>query len=614
MARRCAACACLLPRYHAVVAAVTFLVLMIGSGVRTAPGLLTVQLEAATGWDRGVIGGAVALNTLLYGVLGPFVVAAIGALGVPRVVVASLLSLALGVGVSSEMAGATPALLYVMWGVLVGVGSAGVATVLGAVVADRWFVRRRSTVVGIFAAANAAGSLVFATPIAQVAVSFGWRAGVWLVGAVALALVPLVLALLVDRPEEVGLRRLGEAEEEAAAPQRVAAADDAEDAAAEPPQQDGAAAGASASPPACLVDASGGVAGGAAAPRLAAAARDAAPRPVAAGATPSAGPPPPAAPLPAAAPPSPSASAVRAAFAALAEGVRSRDFVLLALSFAVCGASSNGLILPHFVPAAVDAGLSEVRAAGMLTAMGVLDIFGTLGSGLLTERVDARVLLAGYYALRGTAREARARTNAANTSGAPLTAAPTVRPSPQRRAVAFLPTALRLQSQDAGLWPYAIIYGLDWIATVPPTKRLCDVLFPGRGERGAAQRLRNASRCATCPRPRLTARVPPRYTATYMRHAGSLFFGWCLAFHQIGAAVVAAAGGVARTRTGTYDVTFWSASAVCLATAAGMSLICANSLAAPTLEPASTDVPSAAADEATETAPPTPKGGAAAKA
>ena len=152
MARRCAACACLLPHYHVVVAAVTFLVLMIGAGVRAAPGLLTVQLEAATGWDRGVIGGAVALNTLLYGVLGPFVVAAIGVLGVPRVVVASLLSLALGVGVSSEMAGAsaTPALLYVMWGVLVGVGSAGVATVLGSVVADRWFVRRRSTVVGLF--------------------------------------------------------------------------------------------------------------------------------------------------------------------------------------------------------------------------------------------------------------------------------------------------------------------------------------------------------------------------------------------------------------------------------------------------------------------------------
>jgi hypothetical protein len=98
-----------------------------------------------------------------------------------------------------------------------------------------------------------------------------------------------------------------------------------------------------------------------------------------------------------------------------------------------------------------------------------------------------------------------------------------------------------------------------------------------------------------------------------MRHAGSLFFGWCLAFHQVGAAAVAAAGGVARARTGTYDETFWSASAVCLATAAGMGLIRANSLAAPPLAPAR-DVPSAAADEATEAAPPTPKGGATAEA
>jgi hypothetical protein len=150
---------------------------------------------------------------------------------------------------------------------------------------------------------------------------------------------------------------------------------------------------------------------------------------------------------------------------------------------------------------------------------------------------------------------------------------------------------------------------------VPPTKRLCDVLFPGRGER---QRLRSACGLPLVVLPSiagLSNRASPALLhRDALAHAGSLFFGWCLAFHQVGAAVVAAAGGVARARTGTYDVTFWCASAVCLATAAGMGFIRVNSLAAaPTLALAS-DVRSAAADEAAEAAPPTPKGGAAAVA
>ena len=417
--------------YHALVVFLTFAILIIASGVRSTPGILTVQLERETGWERGVISGAIAINTLLPGLLGPLVVVVISIVGLRRVVVTSLLCLGSGVALSSLMVSedAGPALLYVLWGLLVGVGSAGVATVLGAVVADAWFVERRSTVMGLFAASNAAGSLVFATPIAQVAVSFGWRASVWLMGAAALALVPLVLCCLADRPGDVGLTRYGEAPatEEADGAVRVVTR------------------------------------------------------------SPSATP----------------AGAVRTALAALVEGARNRDFCLLAVSFAVCGASTNGLILPHFVPAAVDAGLSQVRAAGMLTAMGALDVIGTLTSGVLTERFDARALLVVYYGLRGG-------------------------------ALVFLPTALRLPSQDAGMWPFAVVYGLDWIATVPPTKRLCDQLFPGRG---------------------------------------SLFFGWTLVLHQVGAAIVAAVGGAVRDRSGTYDNVFYASATLCLVTAAAVGCI-----------------------------------------
>ncbi|HEV2546615.1 MAG TPA: MFS transporter [Stellaceae bacterium] len=124
---------------------------------------------------------------------------------------------------------------------------------------------------------------------------------------------------------------------------------------------------------------------------------------------------------------------------ALGRGVVSRDFWLLSASFFVCGASTIGLIGTHFIAACVDHGLAEASAAGLLAAMGVCNFIGTTLSGWLSDRFDSRHLLFWYYALRGL-------------------------------SLLFLPYAF-----DFSLWGlslFGLFYGLDWIATVPPTVKL----------------------------------------------------------------------------------------------------------------------------------------------
>jgi MFS family permease len=184
---------------------------------------------------------------------------------------------------------------------------------------------------------------------------------------------------------------------------------------------------------------------------------------------------------------------VRTALAALAEGMRSRDFWLLAATFVICGASTNGLIGTHLVPAAHDHGIPEVRAASLLALMGVFDILGTTGAGWMSDRWSSRHLLAWYYALRGL-------------------------------SLLYLPYALG--GRDAGLWVFAVWYGLDWIATVPPTLRLATDAF------GAE-------------------RAP-------------IMFGWIAAGHQVGAAITAYAAGWIRTALGDYRLAFWGSGALCV--------------------------------------------------
>ena len=151
-----------------------------------------------------------------------------------------------------------------------------------------------------------------------------------------------------------------------------------------------------------------------------------------------------------------SESAARLAIRTLKESSRSRTFWFLVVSFWICGWSTNGLIGTHFIPAAHDHGMPPTTSAGLLALIGIFDIIGTVASGWLTDRVDSRYLLFTYYFLRGL-----------SLLVVPGLLAATVHPS---------------------LFVFIVFYGLDWVATVPPTVALCRQHF-GSGEGGHRLRL-----------------------------------------------------------------------------------------------------------------------------
>jgi sugar phosphate permease len=136
---------------------------------------------------------------------------------------------------------------------------------------------------------------------------------------------------------------------------------------------------------------------------------------------------------------SPAGNPVTVAFRALAVGMRSRDFWLIAAGYFACGATTNGLIGTHLIPACIDHGLSEVAGAGLLAATGVFALIGGTLSGWLSDRCDNRILLCCYYGFRGL-------------------------------ALLYLPFALDMSFY--GLTLFSMVYGLDWIAAAPPTVRL----------------------------------------------------------------------------------------------------------------------------------------------
>ena len=399
--------------YAWVVAGVTFLVLLIGAGIRATPGVLILPLEQEFGWTDSQISSAVAINILLYGLMGPFAVAIMERFGLRRTVCAALLLLAAGVALTMLMR--TPWQLRLLWGVVVGAGSGMVAMVLGATVAERWFVRHRGLVLGLLTASGATGQLVFLPLLAMIATRFGWRSVSAAVACCALALLPLVTLLLRDRPSDLGLPPFGGTFVE----QRT------------PPTHN-----------------------------------------------------------------QPTQNPAVRAVQALGLAIRSRDFWLLAGSFFVCGASTNGLIGTHLIAACGDHAIPAVRAAGLLAMMGVFDFFGTTGSGWLTDRYDSRRLLFWYYGLRGI-------------------------------SLIFLPFS---QYGVYGLSLFAVFYGLDWIATVPPTVRLAEQCF---GRENAA-----------------------------------LMFGWIACAHQLGGATAAWAAGSVRTVQGSYLPAFIAAGLVCMGAAA----------------------------------------------
>lgn len=185
-------------------------------------------------------------------------------------------------------------------------------------------------------------------------------------------------------------------------------------------------------------------------------------------------------------------SAFRRAVNGLTFAARHKAFWALAGAFAICGATTNGLIGVHFIPSAHEHGMSQTTAAGLLAAVGVFDIAGTVASGWLTDKFDPRILLALYYGFRGV-----------SLMLLPLLLSATVHPS---------------------MVLFVVIYGLDWVATVPPTATLCREIF---GEQG------------------------------------TIVFGWVFASHQVGAAIAALGAGVIRDSFGAYTYAWWAGAVLC---------------------------------------------------
>jgi MFS family permease len=405
------------PKIHRawIVAAVAFVASIGAAGFRATPGVLMVPLQDEFGWTRTTTSLAVSVNLILFGLTAPFAAALMDRFGIRRVVALALVLVAGGSGLTVFMTASWQLLLC--WGVLVGLGTGSMAMVFAATIAGRWFVRRRGLVLGVLTAGGAAGQLVFLPLLAWLAGRHGWRSASLTVAAAALAVVPLVVLVLRDRPSDVGLRPYGATGDEP--------------------------------------EAARGTGGGAA----------------------------------------------RTALTALRGAVRTRAFWLLSGGFFICGASTNGLVGTHFIPAAHDHGMPDTTAAGLLALVGVFDIAGTIVSGWLTDRMDSRRLLGWYYALRGL-------------------------------SLLVLPLLFAATPQPSML-VFVIFYGLDWVATVPPTITLAREVF------GPVQ--------------------------------GTVVFGWIFAAHQIGAAVAAGAAGAIRTSLGTYTLAWWGAGALCLF-AAAMSL------------------------------------------
>jgi len=195
-------------------------------------------------------------------------------------------------------------------------------------------------------------------------------------------------------------------------------------------------------------------------------------------------------PLPA--PPPANAPIMAAALGTLRDVAKTRTFWILFATFFICGASTNGLVQVHLIPMCMDYGIPQVQAAGLLAAMGIFDFFGTIFSGWLSDRYDNRWLLFWYYGLRGL-------------------------------SLLMLPFT---DFSFYGLSVFAMFYGLDWIATVPPTVRLT-------AQRFGAER-------------------------------ANLVFGWIFAGHQAGAAFAAFGAGLSRTLLATYLPAFFFAGALCV--------------------------------------------------
>ena len=397
------------PHYAWVIFVVAFITLLGAAGFRSTPAILIDPLREEFGWSRSIVGTAVSINVLLFGLMGPFAAALQLKYGLRRITIGALSVISLGALATTQMS--APWHLYLLWGAVVGTGSGCMATVFASTVASRWFVARRGLVTGALTAASASGQLVFLPLLTRLADNHGWRWVGITIALCALAVIPVVALFLRNSPSDIGLLPYG-------APADYVA-------------------------------------------------------------------------------PTPITRPISAALGALNDARHDGIFWLLWGSFFVCGLSTNGLIGTHFIPAAHDHGMGTTVAASLLALVGVFDVIGTILSGYLTDKYDPRKLLFFYYGLRGL-------------------------------SLFLLPSILFSTVRPSTL-VFVIFYGLDWIATVPPTLMLCRLVLG-----------------------------PERATVVY---------GWVFVGHQVGASIAALGAAVLRVKLGDYAVSFYIAAIMCIISA-----------------------------------------------
>jgi sugar phosphate permease len=403
--------------YGWVVAAITFLTMLTMSAALGLPGAMMQPLGKEFGWTTDQISSALAVRFALFGLMGPFAAVLMERYGLRAVICTGLTLVGLGMALVTMASQLWH--LFIVWSLMLGIGTGMTALVLGAVVANRWFVARRGLVIGLLSASSATGQLAFLPFAAWMIEHWGWRSATVPVFIGCIVLGTLALLLVRNRPADIGMLPFGE--------------------------------------------------------------------------------------VPGAKPAVPAAAAApmtfRTPFTVLREFSTNRTFWVLFGTFFICGLSTNGLVQTHFISLCGDNGLSAVPAASVLAMMGAFDFVGTILSGWLSDRYDNRKLLFWYYGLRGL-------------------------------SLFWLPHS---EFTIYGLGLFAMFYGLDWIATVPPTVKLAGAAF-GPAKVG-------------------------------------LVFGWIFAGHQLGAAVAAYGAGLARTLLLTYSPALYTAGAACLLAAVLVMLI-----------------------------------------
>jgi MFS family permease len=394
--------------YGWIVAAITFLTMLMMSAALGLPGAMMQPLGKEFGWNTEQISSALALRFALFGLMGPFAAVLMERFGLRAVMCVGLALVGTGMALATFASQLWQ--LFIVWSLMLGIGTGMTALVLGAVVANRWFVGRRGLVIGMLTASSATGQLAFLPVAAWMIERWGWRSAAVPVFAGAVLIAVLCLLFVRNRPSDIGLLPYG--------------------------QKKGAET------------------------------------------------------------PVPSAAAApmnwRTPFTTLREASRNPTFWILAGTFFICGLSTNGLVQTHFISLCGDNGLAAVPAASVLAMMGAFDFVGTILSGWLSDRYDNRKLLFWYYGLRGL-------------------------------SLLWLPHS---EFTIYGLGLFAMFYGLDWVATVPPTVKLAGAAF-------GPQKV-------------------------------GLVFGWIFAAHQLGAATAAYGAGFARTLLLTYSPALYAAGAACL--------------------------------------------------